>query len=227
MWNVFFGNALWQLILTTDALSRGVLLILLGMSITCWTIFFYKIILLRMKKEHMSRALAELRMIHTLPEIINLSARMTKTVPGHFLAHNLTFLKSLLQRREQGSPVGNEAELVQHHVQQNFDELLYQEEMYMPFLYACAGVATLIGLFGTVWGLIHSFVRISELQSADITTVAPGIAEALLTTLSGLLVAIPAYLMYHYLSVQIRRLEHNLSLFVDRYYVVIKQLLVQ
>ena len=78
------------------------------------------------------------------------------------------------------------------------------EESYLPFLFTSASVSPLLGLFGTVWGLVHAFIRISEKQSADITTVAPGIAEALITTLAGLLVAVPALVMYHYLIAQIR-----------------------
>ena len=67
-----------------------------------------------------------------------------------------------------------------------------------------AAVSPLLGLFGTVWGLVHAFVRIGELQTADIATVAPGIAEALITTLAGLMVAIPALVMYHYVANKIR-----------------------
>ena len=68
----------------------------------------------------------------------------------------------------------------------------------------------MIGLFGTVWGLMHSFMSIAQKHTADIVTVAPGIAEALLTTLAGLMVAIPALIMYHYLTHRVRLLEHDL-----------------
>lgn len=134
-----------------------------------------------------------------------------------------------MQRREQDKTyvAVSEWERVQGHITQTFEELVLQEERYMPFLYASAGVSTLIGLFGTVWGLIHAFVRIGEYQSADIATVAPGIAEALITTLAGLIVAIPAFLMFHYLTVQNRKLEYQLSVFADRYTWIVKQLFIQ
>ena len=108
-----------------------------------------------------------------------------------------------------------------------YADIIEQEEQYMPVLYSCAGVATLIGLFGTVWGLVHAFVRIGEKQSADIATVAPGIAEALITTLAGLMVAIPAYVMFHYLSVQVRKLETQLNTFVDITMVRLKRIFVK
>jgi len=78
----------------------------------------------------------------------------------------------------------------------------------MPIFTATIAISPLLGLFGTVWGLIHAFMRISEKQSADIATVAPGIAEALITTLAGLMVAIPAVVMLCYLQSQVRALEY-------------------
>jgi biopolymer transport protein ExbB len=78
-----------------------------------------------------------------------------------------------------------------------------------------ASVAPLLGLFGTVWGLVHAFMNIAATQSADITAVAPGIAEALITTIAGLLVAIPALVMYN-VTVQIHtRLRERVYTLVD------------
>jgi biopolymer transport protein TolQ len=110
---------------------------------------------------------------------------------------------------------------------QTIDDMLHQEESYLPFISTCGGVATLLGLFGTIWGLVHSFVRISELQSADIATVAPGIAEALITTLVGLMVAIPAVVMFNYLSVQVRDVEQRLVVFANRFAGVVQKLFVR
>jgi biopolymer transport protein ExbB/TolQ len=63
---------------------------------------------------------------------------------------------------------------------------------------------------------VHSFVRIGELQTADIATVAPGIAEALITTLAGLIVAIPALAMYHYVANKVRVIERLLFVCSDQ-----------
>ena len=87
-----------------------------------------------------------------------------------------------------------------------------------------AAVSPLMGLFGTVWGLIHAFVRIGELQSADIATVAPGIAEALITTLAGLMVAIPALAMYHYVANKIRATERQLFVCADQISMIMRSL---
>jgi biopolymer transport protein ExbB/TolQ len=75
-----------------------------------------------------------------------------------------------------------------------------------------------------VWGLVHSFISISETQVANITTIAPGIAEALITTLAGLIIAIPALIMFNYLQTHIRHLEHSMLIFVDKMISIMQQL---
>lgn len=221
-----FGNSLWQLIVMSDAVSKLVLLTLFGMSIVCWTIFLYKVILSRLKKRQIADAFPALKKVGTLQELLNLSSAFSATLPGYFLSHNLTILKSFLQRRDGAAASITEQEWDElcDEAEDTLDDIVHHEHQYMPILYSFAGVSTLMGLFGTVWGLVHSFIRISEKQSADITTVAPGIAEALLTTLAGLIVAIPAFLMFHYLENDIRQLEYQLSKFVDRYCLVLKSL---
>jgi len=94
--------------------------------------------------------------------------------------------------------------------------VMYQEEAYTPVLSISASVATLLGLYGTVWGLIHAFVRISEKQSADIVAVAPGISEALITTIAGLVVAIPALVFSQYIVVRMKTMEYSLMTLTDK-----------
>lgn len=217
--NAFFGNSLWQLVVQSDAISKFVLLVLLVLSIACWTVFFYKLILIKVKKMHMRRALDRIKSVQTYDELLNVSSYLADTVPGYFLAKNMTFIKSLVEANK----VANnnrlsmeDLDLVQQHMHQTIDGMVYNDEAYLALLSTSAAVSPLLGLFGTVWGLVHSFIRISERQSADITTVAPGIAEALITTLAGLMVAIPALIMFNYLQVQIRKLEQYYIMFADK-----------
>ena len=60
--------------------------------------------------------------------------------------------------------------------------------------------APFVGLFGTVWGIMNAFVGISESQTTNLAVVAPGIAEALLATATGLVAAIPAVVVYNHLA---------------------------
>jgi biopolymer transport protein TolQ len=68
-------------------------------------------------------------------------------------------------------------------------------------------VSPFIGLLGTVWGIMNAFLGISRSGSADLSVVAPGIAEALITTVAGLAVAIPAVLCHNFLSTRLRKIE--------------------
>ena len=134
-------------------------------------------------------------------------------------------LKSLLEAHPERPKLNDkEVEMLQYAVDQTVQDIVHHEESYLPILFTCAGASPLIGLFGTVWGLIHAFMRISEKQSADIATVAPGIAEALITTLAGLLVAIPSLIMYHYLMTQVRKIEHQLYSLADKFMWVVQRL---
>ena len=81
----------------------------------------------------------------------------------------------------------------------------------MGILATTANISPMIGLLGTVWGIMYSFINISRQGSASIGTVAPGIAEALITTLAGLLVAIPAMVGHNFLTTWINQCMDNLD----------------
>jgi biopolymer transport protein TolQ len=221
------GNTLWNIVTQSDAVTKLILLFLLAMSIFCWTIFFYKIILLRKKREHMRVMRKVMKGVTTFEQLIDVTAKQAGTLPGYFLTSNLSFLKSLLvtttgePKKQISSP---ELELIRQHADQTVEDMVHAENSYLPVLFTSASVSPLIGLFGTVWGLIHSFVRISERQSADIATVAPGIAEALITTLAGLVVAIPAVMLYYYCATQVKKVERQLYGLADQFVVLAQQL---
>lgn len=221
---MFFGNALWQLVVMSDTFSKLILLSLLCMSIICWAIFLYKYIVLRVKKNHLHEAAQAVRHAATLEDLVTISRTLAKTVPGYLLTRTLSYTKKMIDQHK--APQGTVPEpawnAISMQIEHTFDEIMQQEEMYMPILFACAGVATLFGLLGTVWGLINSFVRIGEKHSADIAAIAPGIAEALIITLAGLVVAIPAYLMYQYLAVQLRKTELQMTHFCESISLVLK-----
>lgn len=80
----------------------------------------------------------------------------------------------------------------------------------MSFMGTVITVSPFLGLLGTVWGVMHAFLNIGASGSADLSTVAPGIAEALITTIAGLAVAIPAVFCYNHLNARLRRVEDGL-----------------
>lgn len=228
MWYNLNGNALWLLVIQSDFITKLVLLTLLCMSIICWTIFLYKVILLRLKKRQLSMMLERLREVQTFEEMRMVASAMIDTLPGYFLKRNLIILKSLLEHDAAKTHLTQqECSYLRQQLEETLEDLMRTEESYLPFLFTSASVSPLLGLFGTVWGLVHAFIRISEKQSADIATVAPGIAEALITTLAGLLVAVPALVMYHFLIAQIRIVEHELYKVADKFHWIVQKIFIR
>ena len=86
-----------------------------------------------------------------------------------------------------------------------------------PFLATVASVSPYIGLFGTVWGIMHAFMALSGAKQATLQMVAPGIAEALIATAIGLFAAIPAVMAYNRLSLRVNAIEQNYGNFIDEF----------
>ena len=89
-------------------------------------------------------------------------------------------------------------------------------ERWMVFLASVGSTAPFIGLFGTVWGIMHSFSAIAAMHNTNLAVVAPGIAEALFATAIGLVAAIPAVLAYNKISTDLARFAGRLEGFGDR-----------
>jgi biopolymer transport protein TolQ len=83
----------------------------------------------------------------------------------------------------------------------------------IPFLATTGNTAPFIGLFGTVWGIMNSFVGIGQMGSANLAVVAPGISEALVATAAGLAAAIPAVIAFNFFMSKIRVVESELQSF--------------
>ncbi len=98
----------------------------------------------------------------------------------------------------------------------------YQREMdalesHLNFLASAGSVSPYIGLLGTVWGIMHAFMGLSNMQQATLSAVAPGIAEALIATAIGLFAAIPAVIAYNGFTHDIDRLSIRFDSFVDEF----------
>ncbi|MDA0147232.1 protein TolQ [Vibrio sp. LaRot3] len=94
-------------------------------------------------------------------------------------------------------------------------------ETNLPFLATVGSISPYIGLFGTVWGIMHAFIALGEVKQATLAMVAPGIAEALVATAMGLFAAIPAVMAYNRLSNKVSKLEHNYATFSEEFHSVL------
>lgn len=88
-----------------------------------------------------------------------------------------------------------------------------QLEKGLPFLATTGSVTPFFGLLGTVWGIMDAFINIGLRGSGNINVVAPGVAEALVTTVAGLAVAIPAVIAYNHFVAQAKEIADELGHF--------------
>ncbi|PMH46194.1 protein TolQ [Vibrio sp. 10N.286.49.B3] len=102
-------------------------------------------------------------------------------------------------------------------VAREVDEL----ETSLPFLATVGSISPYIGLFGTVWGIMHAFIALGAVKQATLAMVAPGIAEALVATAMGLFAAIPAVMAYNRLSNKVSKLEHNYATFSEEFHSIL------
>jgi biopolymer transport protein TolQ len=90
-------------------------------------------------------------------------------------------------------------------------------ESKLSFLATVGSTSPYIGLFGTVWGIMNSFLSLGSIQTATLAAVAPGIAEALIATAMGLFAAIPAVVFYNHFTDNINRLELSIETFIEEF----------
>jgi len=94
-------------------------------------------------------------------------------------------------------------------------------ESYIPFLGNISSISPYIGLFGTVWGIMHTFIALGAAKQATLQMVAPGIAEALITTAISLFVAIPAVMAYNRLNQRMNKIEQNYDNFIEEFTIIL------
>ena len=104
-------------------------------------------------------------------------------------------------------------------IQREMDSL----ERWMVFLASVGATAPFIGLFGTVWGIMHSFSAIAAMHNTNLAVVAPGIAEALFATAIGLVAAIPAVLAYNKISTDLARFAGRLEAFGSEFSAILSR----
>ncbi len=174
------------LISDTTFFGKAILLVLLVLSVMSWSVFIDK-----------ARLLARIRSGH-----LDFWRRCDAWLEGSATKRDLLAYSD----HQEDLPLGNlliEADgLIQvAGVRRASERVIYIEmeglERYLILLSTAVTISPFLGLLGTVWGIMSSFWDMSTMQSANLTVVAPGIAEALITTIAGLATAIPAVIFYN------------------------------
>lgn len=123
------------------------------------------------------------------------------------------FNKLIERKEDSGKTIDGVSRAMRASYQREMDAI----ESQLPFLASVGSVSPYIGLFGTVWGIMHAFTGLSNMQQVTLATVAPGIAEALVATAIGLFAAIPAVLAYNHFSTHAEKTATRFEAFMDEY----------
>lgn len=96
-------------------------------------------------------------------------------------------------------------------------------ETHLAFLATVGSISPYVGLFGTVWGIMTSFIALGSVQQATLAMVAPGIAEALIATAMGLFAAIPAVMAYNRFSYSVEKIENSYGNFMEEFAAILQR----
>jgi biopolymer transport protein ExbB len=180
------------LVRDTDALVRGVLVLLLVASVLTWTVWIAKSIELVRARRRLAADLRLLASAHSLQAISELASDAARAIVQALRAE-------MARSGDLRDPI--RAEGLKERATVGLLSVETEQARRMSaginILASIGATAPFVGLFGTVWGIMSSFIGIARLQSSSLTAVAPGIAEALLTTAAGLAAAVPAVLIYN------------------------------
>lgn len=203
----------FDMVARSTPIAKAVLLLLLVFSIVSWAIILTKFIAYRKARDEDQSFLRVFSKSSSLVNIYNYSKQMKYSPVARVFMTGYSelyrFNKAVGEEQEGGV---SQAKLLSEQdvkgiglslnkaINHEIERLSHR----LDFLATTGSTAPFIGLFGTVWGIMHSFRMIGIKGSASIGGVAPGIAEALIATAAGLFAAIPAVVFYNYLNARIR-----------------------
>jgi biopolymer transport protein TolQ len=209
--------SLWGLFLQADIVVKLVILLLIAASVWVWAIVFEKSSTLRRAMRSADAFEDRFWSGSSLDELHDQE--------GEKAAHPMAavFGAAMTEWKRSARVAG--ADMSRSFVRDRVDRAMnvtIQREMegmekWMVFLASVGSTAPFVGLFGTVWGIMHSFSAIAAMQNTNLAVVAPGIAEALFATAIGLVAAIPAVLAYNKISTDLSRFAARLEGFATEF----------
>ncbi len=185
----------WVMFWSADIVVKAVMIGLAFASLVTWTVFIAKMIELAVVQRKLRSALAKISDVRSLAE-----AQFALGAKGSVLS---ALIAVAMREGRLSAGISTDAG-IKERAASSFAEIVRAEarriRVGMGLLATIGATSPFVGLFGTVWGIMNSFIGISKSQTTNLAVVAPGIAEALLATAIGLVAAIPAVIIYNHFS---------------------------
>jgi biopolymer transport protein TolQ len=206
-----------QLVLHASLVVQLVMLLLIVVSISSWAAIFSKMFALSRVKtlnEKFERDFWSGTNLNSLFAAASQNARSSGPMERIFASGMREYQK--LRERHITDPA-TLLDGARRAMRASFQREMDVVETNLSFLASVGSVSPYVGLFGTVWGIMHAFTGLSSLQQVTLATVAPGIAEALVATAIGLFAAIPAVVAYNRFARDIDRVAIMLETFIEEF----------
>ncbi len=206
-----------QLVLNASWVVQAVMLLLLGVSVASWAAIFRKVFALGRMKRLNDDFEREFWSGTSLSDLFATAGRRAQEAGPmeRIFASGMLELQKLRERRitDTASLLDGARRAMRASFQRELDAI----ESNLSFLASVGSVSPYVGLFGTVWGIMHAFTGLASLQQVTLATVAPGIAEALVATAIGLFAAIPAVVAYNRFARDIDRAAIRMESFMEEF----------
>jgi biopolymer transport protein TolQ len=203
-----------------DFVVKGVLIGLIGASLWSWTVIIDKLFRFRALSSHADRFEDQVNSGRSLEEVAAEYGERPKLALARMLSAALKEWRDTRAKGGLGGPnADSHAAMLISRIDRMLDSIIAREsrrvEDGLGLLAIVATASPFVGLFGTVWGIMHAFQAIAASKNTNLTVVAPAISEALFTTAVGLAAAIPAYIAYNKFSTDASHFAGRLEGFAD------------
>ena len=205
------------LVLNASWVVQLVMLLLLGVSVASWAAIFRKIGALKRVKALNEAFEREFWSGTSLNDLYASAAQNAKSAGPmeRIFASGMREYQKLRERRI--SDPGTLLDGARRAMRASFQRELDVIESSLSFLASVGSVSPYVGLFGTIWGIMHAFTGFAGMEQVTLATVAPGIAEALVATALGLFAAIPAVIAYNRFAHDIDRVANQQETFIEEF----------
>ena len=213
--------SMWALFARATIVVKLVMLMLIIASFWAWSIIVQKLIMYRAARVEADRFDQQFWSGDPLDELFNEIGTNPDGQSERVFAAGMTEWRR--SHRNDGGMIAGATARIDRSMDVSIAKEAEDLQRGLPVLATVGSTAPFVGLFGTVWGIMHAFISIAEEQNTNLAVVAPGIAEALLATGLGLLAAIPAVVFYNKLSADADRIIAGYEAFADEFATILSR----
>lgn len=215
--------SIFHLILNASFVVQLVMLLLLVVSLVSWTLIFLKSAVIKKARISADRFERKFWSGADLGELYKRLSSRRGRLTGMEMIFEAGFREFVQLRKNSNVEPMAILQGAQRAMRVALNREIDNLEMNLSFLATVGSTSPYVGLFGTVWGIMNSFMALGAVRQATISSVAPGIAEALIATAMGLFAAIPAVIAYNRYSNDVERIISRYDIFVEEFSTILQR----